>query len=178
MEVFIQKLLCEFESLRNCLQQAEEQLVGSRAEVGELRCRLAEVEQVQPVSSAVDPALQQRMQEIEDERRMLELELETVRTRSVEMIEELTEQKRQIAEERSHWAGELKHMRRLLEKQSEGRAVPQAENHPPAAAAAREHAPANAARHADPVLGSVMAQFEMLQKDVARRRASLHNVNS
>ena len=115
--------------------------------------------------------MEQQQASLEQERAVLESELESVRNRAVEASESLAEQKRQATEQQTQWADELKHMRRLMEEMStqlaEGRtaavAAPQVSAEPVAVGV-----PSNVG---DPVLDSVMAQFEMLQKDLARRRA-------
>ena len=111
---------------------------------------------------------------MERERIVLETELEAVRGRAAEMAETLAQQGRQMAEERAKWAEELKHMRRLLEampqRRAEGDPV-----HASSGGQGRSEGRSAGRSHdghgdSDPVLSSVMAQFEMLQKDLARRR--------
>jgi chromosome segregation ATPase len=121
---------------------------------------------------------------LEQEKQLLESELESVRNRAVEMASTLAEQKREAAQQQNQWADELKRMRRLLEDMSHrlAGAVPAATASaapsaapPPAAAAIAPNAATVAGKTAssgeDPVLESVLAQFEMLQRDLARRRA-------
>ena len=113
--------------------------------------------------------MQQQHGQVEQERRLLESELEAVRNRAVEMAEMLDEQKRQATQQQGQWTDELKRMRRLLEDMSvrtvrDEPVVPVEQQPVP-----RQPAPRRAA---DPALDSVMAQFEMLQKDLARRRAN------
>jgi hypothetical protein len=95
------------------------------------------------------------------------------------MAEMLADQQQQMADERAQWTQEFKRMRRLLETLSSRQPEPEAQPEPKPrkkAVDAREEAewelePAGAtAARGDPVLGSVMAQFEMLQKDIVRRR--------
>ncbi len=103
---------------------------------------------------------------------MLERELEIVRARAAELSEAQTQQGRQMAEERERWGEDLKRMRRLLEVMAERQlAQATAETQAPRAAppAATEKPPARQDR-GDPVLDSVVTQFEMLQRDLARRR--------
>jgi hypothetical protein len=85
----------------------------------------------------------------------------------------LAEQKRQIAQQQTQGSAELQHIRAMLEtlarqnREIEASPPPAAEPAPPPPQAAK---PATGAP-ADPVLGSVLAQFEMLQQDRARRRS-------
>jgi predicted nucleic acid-binding Zn-ribbon protein len=93
----------------------------------------------------------------DQERARLESELEAARHRAEEMVEALAEQKRHVTQQQAEWAGELKRMRSLLESVS-------------ARVASDAGRPGGTAVVNDPVLDSVVAQFEMLQKDVARQR--------
>jgi hypothetical protein len=105
---------------------------------------------------------------------MLERELETVRSRAAELSEIQAQQGRQMSEERERWSDELKRMRRLLETMAERQLVQSAAE----ARAAKTAAPMPAGGQqaapnddrGDPVLDSVITQFEMLQRDLARRR--------
>ncbi len=147
---------------------------------------------------AADEALQAKVAELEQERAALEEELESVRSRAVGMAQSLAEQKKQMAEEHAEWAAELRQLRRILDKQAawisqhaEMGAVPWAhpsgqypppgtDGYPNAAAAAAGYGRSHPAgfpaaggappRQADPVVGSLISQFELLQKDVARRK--------
>ena len=129
--------------------------------------------------SAGDPsdALREQLRQSERQqaawqrdRASLEKELDMVRAQAAELSEALAEQKRQMEIQRAEWTQELRQMRRLLEMMAQ-RQLDQQENEQsrPALqpAAAQPAAPASAD---DPVLDSVMAQFEMLQKDISRRR--------
>ena len=118
--------------------------------------------------------LQQQHGQLEQERTLLESELETVRNRAAEMTESLADQKRSLALQQTQWADELKHMRRLMEGMSRRLAEPPPPqpDRPaePQLAAVAAGPPAEASSGDDPVLDSVMAQFQMLQQDLARRR--------
>jgi hypothetical protein len=84
-----------------------------------------------------------------------------------------------MAAERAEWTGELKRLRHVLEIQAQQSVASQ----PPTSqsTSGRLPQPVRAAFSTDdepdqgdpgdPVLDSVMAQFEMLQKDLVRRRA-------
>ncbi len=128
--------------------------------------------------------------DLERERTELESELETVRQRCEELSETVAEQKRQLTDERAEWTAEFRQLRKILDKQSQLLAqriesVPgtptttttvnfphmaASATAPVAAGASVAAAPAQNAGAIDPVLGSVMNQFQMLQKDAARRR--------
>lgn len=123
-----------------------------------------------------EEAEQERTQ-LNQERSVLESELDMVRNRAAEMSETLAQQQREMAEERQRWSAELKRMRRVLEALSTRQvefqepSIPSGNTGGTAAPADRPSEPAPASpAESDPVLGSVMAQFEMLQKDIVRRR--------
>jgi hypothetical protein len=105
------------------------------------------------------------------QRQQLEIELDALRHRGAELAEALSEQKQAALLEREQWNDELRQLRRAVEKQSEvltRRAVP-------AASAAAEPAAARAVpltKEDNRVVGSVLAQFETLQKNKARKVAN------
>lgn len=149
-----------------------------RAEIGQQFAQVQAV-QAQPGDQAAYRELQQQLQHmieqqaaLEQERKGLETELEAVRGRAAELADALAEQKRVLAQQQAAWAEEFKRIRLLLEvmggRLSEGiHAINPAKPEP-----TRKVAAAATAAAGDPVLESVMAQFEILQKDVARRRAA------
>ncbi|MCC6124389.1 MAG: hypothetical protein IT426_05485 [Pirellulales bacterium] len=114
---------------------------------------------------------------LEQDRAVLEKELEGVRNRAADLAESLAEQKRLAVQQQTQGAAELQRMRQLLENiaRQDAFARPHREIEPLPRAADPVTPPASkpepAAAASDPVLGSVLAQFEMLQQDRARRRA-------
>lgn len=160
-------------------ERAREQAEANRAELAELAEARREIharrETIEQDASEAgpDPEFQGRFdqvvgerQELAEERAALETELELVRNQTAELAETIAAERKQSAEERSEGSAELKRMRRLLEliadRSTAAPASPQA--------AARPSGDAAGEPPADPVLDSVMAQFEVLQKDLARRR--------
>ena len=76
-----------------------------------------------------------------------------------------------MSEERTEWTAELKRMRRTLETFTQRQIeLAQAGGSGQAAESAGAAKTASTETANDPVLDSVMAQFEMLQKDLAKRR--------
>jgi hypothetical protein len=73
--------------------------------------------------------------------------------------------KRQSSQERIAWNAELKQWRLLFEKQ----VAMLTANHAPPAPAASGQRPGRSSAPTDPVLGSVIAQFESLHKDTTDR---------
>jgi chromosome segregation ATPase len=113
---------------------------------------------------------------LEQDRAVLEKELEGVRNRAADLAELLAEQKRLATQAQSQGATELQRMRQLLENLARQEAFARHDHADPGEAAVEAVVPLvakqePAAAAADPVLGSVLAQFEMLQQDRARRRA-------
>ncbi|MFZ5832912.1 MAG: hypothetical protein ACOY3P_22725 [Planctomycetota bacterium] len=154
-----------------------ERLVALAGDLSEIRAA-AEVVSAQPAihtnNGEAEAALREQLQEMsqkhaqtERERMELELELEAVRGRAAALTESLADQKRLLAQQQTAW-GDFQRMMRLLEGMSDRAAsAPQADdafNEPNVIPVPTKHA-------ADPVLDSVVAQFEMLRKDVARRKA-------
>jgi chromosome segregation ATPase len=114
------------------------------------------------------------LSQVQQERATLERELEIVRHHAAELSETLSQQGRQMLEERERWSDELKRIRRVLENVAQRQlAQPAAEPRPAVAAVdvptGAERTPADEPA-GDPVLDSVITQFETLQKDLARRR--------
>jgi chromosome segregation ATPase len=124
-------------------------------------------------------AMAERHASLEREHALLELELDTVRARAAELSETLAAEKRAFGQQQNAWTEELQRMRRVLEQIAERRdevevppiVAPLAAPGSKRPTAAKEAA-TQAAMAEDPVLDSVMAQFAMLQKDVARRRSA------
>jgi hypothetical protein len=147
--------------------------------------------QRQSAEPSSDPLLQSKVTELEHERQALEEELEEVRTRAADLAKTVAEQKRQMADERAELTAELRQLRRVLDKQATWiaqqsqplpglpAAMPEPPNgsaqhlpnQAPVAAAGSYPAAVPPAPNRDPVLGSVLSQFELLRKDLERRRA-------
>ena len=117
--------------------------------------------------------LEQHESELQRERSELESDLEQVRNRAAELTESLAEQKRIAADQQTQWTGELKRLRQLMEGMSLMLSQGGTETSPPPAKPDKRAEPAeevNSGGEEDPVLDSVMAQFEMIQRGLARRR--------
>jgi SMC interacting uncharacterized protein involved in chromosome segregation len=201
LDLFVGQLFSGLESMRERLEQHDRKIKEERRQLAEERQKLAAERaqwQGQKQRTASDSPSGQRVAEAEQERVALEEELETVRQRCEELAGTVAEQKRQIAEERAEWTAEFRQLRKILDKQSQLLAqrmdqhaqaplavVPAATTHaaPNGANGANGSNGSNGANGAnganvaaarggiDPVLGSVMNQFQLLQKDAARRRA-------
>jgi chromosome segregation ATPase len=192
----IRQQRAELQSAREASQTQAEQLAALVSELTETRCELTEARddiaqrweklearQQEAAQSRPDDDHQEQFRELErqrgsleQERQVLESELEAVRNRAAELAESLAEQKRQAAVQQAESADERKHMCRLLESISgrlaEGElsvGVLESGTCQPAAAATEE---GRAVADGDAILDSVAAQFEILQKDLAKRRAA------
>ena len=155
------------ESELDAARQEITQLSGTAVELASVRVELADARakagrlRDQLVAAATnEQLLRDTIHEAELERRSLESELDILRRRAAELADELGAQKRQSAQERTTWNGELKQWRLLFEKQAAVLAASHSQS--PAIAAKRT---ARGAGQADPVLGSVLAQFEGLHHD-------------
>jgi predicted nucleic acid-binding Zn-ribbon protein len=178
LDLFVGQLFSGLEAMRERLDQYDRRIKDERRQVAEDRQRFI-AEQAEWERSRTQPVGEeaQRVAELEQERSELEEELETVRQRCEELAETVAEQKRQIAEERAAWTAEFRQLRKVLDQQSQILTQRVEHNHaaPVAAACGSGNGSAVAAAavrtEIDPVLGSVMSQFQLLQKDAARRRA-------
>ena len=116
------------------------------------------------ISEVLEHTRQQQADWIE-QRAALEAELDAMRRRATEQAEALSEQKRLASQQQAEFTGELKRMRSLLET----------------LASQVRGEPATAGQGAKPpvvdstVLGSVLAQFEMLQRNITVRRSKRNN---
>ncbi len=182
-------------------QQFEEQLARITTMAAELAELKALWQQAQLSSNGTEDDCHQRYREqlrhmaeqqllLERERIELQSELDTARGQVAELAEQLAEQKRLAALQQAQWNEELKRIRLLLEsgavgggpvvpRQSEPARLPaplerrgggKQTEQPAALATGSPEAPPGRPR--DVVLDSVLAQFEILQKDIARRRAA------
>jgi hypothetical protein len=108
-------------------------------------------------------ATRQQQAAWQQDRVKLEAELEAQRQRAAQQNEALDEQRRLVAQQQAELAGELKRMRSLIEAILSHMSQPSAAN-----ADAGGQAPASSE---DAALGAMLAQFEMLQRELAQRRA-------
>jgi chromosome segregation ATPase len=136
----------------------------AQSELGRLREQLAK--------QRPDEGLAEQLAAEQSQRQQLEMELEALRHRGAELAEALGEQKRLLTSEREHWSEELRQMRRAVEKQAEVLAQRPAAATVTDAPAQPAPRPANQSQAAANVIGSVLEQFEMLQKNKVRKLAS------
>ena len=86
------------------LAHAAIELADARQEILQLRTELAGAKDV------VSDESNARISDLLRERTELELELEAVRNRAAESLEEADEERRRISEERAQWAAELRQL--------------------------------------------------------------------
>ena len=171
-------IVAEFASLKNDVQHErgdlrelyrglENQLTQLAALAAEFNAvhELAPRESHDPSNDAriatILETTQQQQADWQQQRAALEADLEAMRRRAAEQAELIGEQKRLAAVQQSELAGEMKRMRSLLETLSG-----QVRGDTALQATGRPSQPVDSS-----VLGSVLAQFEILQRDVAHRRA-------
>ena len=147
-------------------------LADARAELAKSRDEARKLSEARVEGGAADSELERRCEESESERRNLEIELESLRQRAAELTEALCEQKRVASEERAEWSGEIRQLRKSLERQSELIAdrAPQPAPVRVERAEKPSHKNGTAKSGDDPVVDSVIAQFATLQKERSRRR--------
>jgi len=179
--------VCERNESKNEMGREKRELAEVRLQIERQRYQI-QSEQATAEQHSADEKLgeelrrvQKQRDELVHEQQLLEAELDTVRNRAAEMAEQLTEQQNQLAAERAQWTEELKRMRHVIETLVRQQ-VERAASQPTAPAAVRPHdtsrGPQDPPGAADPVLGSVVAQFEMLQKEVAGRRKRVAGATS
>jgi hypothetical protein len=177
IEQFVGQLLDE-------IDDAWQELDGERARVESRHATTIEAPAATAlVPLAADPrqlqcseSFDRRIAELEEDRYALLADVEFTRNQLAEQTKLLTEERRQAADERATWAGELRLLREAIHRQIETfNALPHT---PPAAAGAHADRPLLAELEThdtnDPVLGPLLSQFRILQRDVARRR-TLHD---
>ena len=148
-------------------QPAEAELSAAQSESAKLR------EQLAASGAAGDEDVQRHIVELEEDRTALELELEAVRNRATELADNAAEEKRLAAEERAEWASELKQLRLAMEnqasflKENDG-----AHEVVTGQRGAGRTTKAETSNGNDPMLDSLMDQFQQLQKDRIQRRAN------
>ena len=115
-------------------------------------------------------ALERRIAELEEDRYALQAEVEFARNRFAEQAKQMEDERRRAAEERATWANELRLLREAIHQQMT--ALNSMPPTPTSRTAGDGASAADARSHAanDPVLGPLLTQFKILQRDAARRR--------
>jgi chromosome segregation ATPase len=153
----------EFHSVRGELARHSEELTAVRS-------------QTQAASQEVESSIKNKIHDMEQqqsllakERAVMETELESVKNRASEIAELLAEQKRLSVPQQSQWADELQQMRTLLETLT--RQITENKRQIEPVPAVKPASGVAAVALGDPVLESVLAQFEILQQDRFYRRS-------
>jgi len=159
------------------LARGQAELAEARREIEQQRAAMAALQAQRQSAADQELSLQweQQRAQLQQERSELEHELESVRYRAAELAEALAEQKREMSDQQTAWAEELRRMRRLMETLVERQLASASASPPPPAEKPVAIEPASPS--GDQTLDSVMAQFEMLQRDVARRRKRVAGVS-
>ena len=113
--------------------------------------------------------MEQQQSLLEKERAAMEKELASVGNRATEIADLLAEQKRMSAPQQGQWSEEMKQMRALLENLT--RQIAESKRQVESSPAVKPLSGVAAVASSDPVLESVLAQFEVLQQDRVFRRS-------
>jgi chromosome segregation ATPase len=153
----------EFQSVRDELARHGEELAAIRSQT------LAASQEVESSINNKIHDMEQQQSLLEKQRAAVEKELASVGDRAAEIADLLAEQKRMSAPQQGQWAEEMRQMRALLENmvRQTAQGKRQAEPSPDLKPISRVAAVATG----DPVLESVLAQFEILQQDRVLRRS-------
>jgi chromosome segregation ATPase len=143
-------------------ESVEEHLQRLASVVAELAAAQSPSDPDEQLSQVLDAARQQQAAWQQD-RAGLEAELEAERQRGAQQNEALAEQRRVVAEQQAELAGELKRMRSLLELLLNHMNQPFGGN----SGDGKQTSPSSE----NAALESMLSQFEMLQRDLAQRRA-------
>ena len=169
----LSEVVSELSQARSELTEVRQEIKDYPEQLGTAKAEGADAPQVAELSENIRQ-LEKDRAELNQERAVLETELESVRNRAAELSEGIARERQQMSDERTEWTAELKRMRRMLETFAQ-RQIELAE-----AGVGVQAQPATGTDEdqssetgKDPVLDSVMAQFEMLQKDLAKRRKSM-----
>lgn len=150
--------------------------------VGDDQGQIAELVSAKDRLQAEMASIREERDALRGERSLLEVELDNVRQRVIEMADSLDQQRRTAAEQESYWRGEFHRQCDLVERLASKwtGAMTAMPTEPPAAAAPVAPAAAadvalrdrseDKANERDMALESVRAQFELLQKEATRRR--------
>lgn len=120
--------------------------------------------------------LEQELAETQRQKESLETEVQVLRHRAMEWLEMLADQRRQLLEERTRWAGEIRQFRRLIELLLDRQMEPlpevpeESENPPTPRVIPYESLEARRTGTGDAFLDSLSAQFEQLRREFDRRR--------
>jgi chromosome segregation ATPase len=147
----------EFQTVRGELARHSEELTTVRSQT----LAASQEAELSIKNKILDMEQQQSL--LEKERAVMETELESVRSRAMEISELLAEQKRMSVPQQSQWADELQQMRTLLETLT--RQITETKRQSESSPVVKPSSGVAAVALGDPVLESVLAQFEILQQD-------------
>lgn len=120
--------------------------------------------------------LEKELAETQRQKESLETEVQVLRHRAMEWLEMLADQRRQLLEERTRWAAEIRQFRRLIELLLDRQMEPlpdipeESEAPPPPRVIPYESLEARRTGTGDAFLDSLSAQFEQLRREFERRR--------
>ena len=156
----VEKDRVETRQLQESIQEHVQQLARVSAEAMATQSVSSHDEQL----SQIVETIRQQQAAWQQDRVLLESELETERQRAAQQNEAFVEQRGLVAQQQAELDGELKRMRSLLEILLNNMNQPFGTN--------TDHADQTASCPENAALESMLAQFEMLQRDLAQRRES------
>lgn len=155
---------------RNEFQSVHGELVRHSQELEAVRTQtLAASQEVEVSIKNKIHDMEQGQSWLEKEREVMEAELELVRSRAAEMAELLAERKQSDDPRQNQWVEELGQMRTLLESLTA--LIVESKKQPDAVSPVKPPTGVAAVAMNDPILESVLAQFEILRQDRVLRRA-------
>lgn len=176
IEQFVSQLLDEIDAAWRELDAERARQLGASDEG---ICGIVHID-AQPGTALLQPlsvpevrdgsALERRIAELEEDRYALQAEVDFARNRFAEQSNQMDDERRRAAEERAEWANELRLLREAIHQQMAAlnsmppMSTSRASGDGAATADARNPAPN------DPVLGPLLTQFKILQRDASRRR--------
>ncbi len=182
----------EFQAVRGELARQGEELAAIRAQTmtaseeveSNIKNKIREMEeqrslmetQREAMENVVESNIKNKIHDVEQQqaflekaRAVMEKELATVGNRAAEIADLLAEQKRISAPQQGQWGEDLQQMRAMLENLT--RQIAESKRQIASAPPVKPLSRVAAAASGDPVLESVLAQFEVLQQDRIFRRS-------
>jgi hypothetical protein len=169
-EAIIRDLHSEVAEMRIAAQQAAERSGAASAE----QETIARLREEAEASRQLAATAREQAQRQEQERLLVETELDRLRTQAAQWRRDLEEATARHHEEERSWREELQELRQIVQQaaqaMADGAAPPAPASKQPASKQPASKPAAEASEPADAVASNLMAQFAKLQKDSARRR--------
>ena len=149
-----------FESTQSELTETQSQLVQARDELDQVKLR-------------GDSKTDDRVRKLEGEKRSFESELEQSRAQIERLTMKVEDQKQPLSDHRTRWTEEIKHLRKAFESRTPNETSGNLETDSAVTSDAKQanvnvevkepSTPQKRSESSDPVIGSILAQFEELE---------------